>query len=122
MINARAETVSVKPALRAAFKRRRCLVLADGYYEWLRAGKIKQPYLYEINGGQPFAMAGLWESWRGPRAPIRLPSNRARSSRPRRTSWRRKNHDRMPVILHEADYAAWLDPACGDLEYLLSPD
>jgi putative SOS response-associated peptidase YedK len=121
MINARAETVSVKPALRAAFKRRRCLVLADGYYEWLREGKIKQPYLYEINAGQPFAMAGLWESWRGTAGPDSPPLESCTIITTEANELARKNHDRMPVILHEADYAAWLDPACADVEYLLAP-
>ena len=57
--------MATKPAFRAAYKRRRCLVLTDGYYEWLRVGKSKQPYLYELDCGKPFALAGLWESWRG---------------------------------------------------------
>ena len=66
MINARSDTVATKPAFRAAFKAAACLILADGYYEWLKVGKIKQPYLYEVDGGRPFAFAGLWEQWWGP--------------------------------------------------------
>jgi putative SOS response-associated peptidase YedK len=65
-INARADSVATKPAFRAAYKKRRCLVLADGYYEWKTEGKAKLPQLYEIDGGKPFAFAGLWEQWWGP--------------------------------------------------------
>ena len=65
-INARSDTAATKPAFRSAFKKRRCLVLADGYYEWQKEGKAKLPWLYEVDGGQPFAFAGLWEWWGGP--------------------------------------------------------
>src|SRR6266850_1364314 len=68
---ARADSVASKPAFRSAFKKRRCLVLADGYYEWHTEGKLKQPFLFELDGGQPFALAGLWEWWRDPAAPDR---------------------------------------------------
>ena len=63
MINARGETVAEKPAFRAAFKRRRCLILADGYYEWRKEGKRKQPYYFRMKDDRPFAFAGLWELW-----------------------------------------------------------
>src|SRR5262245_38817935 len=66
-INARGDTVAEKPAFRAAFKKRRCLILADGYYEWLREGKTKLPYLYEIDDGKPLGFAGLWEYWPVPK-------------------------------------------------------
>jgi putative SOS response-associated peptidase YedK len=65
-INARADTVATKPAFRSAFKNRRCLVLADGYYEWKKDGKAKLPFHYQIDDGKPFALAGLWENWLGP--------------------------------------------------------
>ncbi len=65
MINARAETVATKPAFRAAFRHRRCLVPADGFYEWQRVDGGKQPYLVELASGEPFAFAGLWEHWEG---------------------------------------------------------
>jgi putative SOS response-associated peptidase YedK len=120
-INARADTIATKPAFRAAFIKRRCLVLADGYYEWLREGRLKQPYLYEVDGGQPFAFAGLWESWRGESGPslesctlITCEANALQA----------QIHDRMPVILDESDYDTWLDPALDDretLERLLVP-
>ena len=64
MINARAETVADKPAFRAAFRRRRCLILADGYFEWLKKGWTKQPYFFRMLDEQPFALAGIWEEWR----------------------------------------------------------
>ena len=65
-INARADSVATKPAFRSAFKKRRSLVLADGYFEWKKEAKAKLPYLYEVDGGKPFAFAGLWEWWREP--------------------------------------------------------
>lgn len=66
MINAQAETASVKPSFRAAFRRRRCLVLADGFYEWQQLGRRKQPFHVRMRDGSPFAFAGLWEHWKGP--------------------------------------------------------
>lgn len=121
-INARAETVAEKPAFRSAFKSRRCLILADGYYEWLREGKSKQPYLYEVNEGKPFAIAGLWEMWRGPTgddAPLQTCS--VITTEANRLAG--QVHDRMPVILHPADYEAWLQPTTepATLKRLLAP-
>jgi putative SOS response-associated peptidase YedK len=116
-INARADGVADKPAFRAAFKRRRCLIPADGYYEWLRDGKEKQPFLYEV--GEPgalFAVAGLWEAWHDIESAtiITTEANSLASA----------VHDRMPVILHKGDYDTWLDPTISDrarLEGLLKP-
>ena len=65
LINARAETAAEKPAFRAALRRRRCLIAADGFYEWQRAGRTKQPYFIRLRNDQPFAFAGLWEAWEG---------------------------------------------------------
>ena len=107
LINARAETVAEKPAFRSAFKSRRCLVLADGYYEWLKQGKAKQPYLYEI-GGKPFALAGVWETWRGSTgegAPLHTCSVITTEANELASAV----HDRMPVVLGEADYSTWLE-------------
>jgi putative SOS response-associated peptidase YedK len=97
-INARADTVASKPAFRAAYKRRRCLVPADGYYEWKTEGKAKIPFLYEIDGGQPFAFAGLWEFWKpgdGEGEPVE--SCTLITTEPNELA--AKVHDRMPVIL-----------------------
>jgi putative SOS response-associated peptidase YedK len=102
-INARADSVATKPAFRAAYKRRRCLVLADGYYEWLRAGKSKQPYLYEIDGGQPFAFAGLWETWRGTAGLDSPPLESCTILTTEANELAQQVHDRMPVILDSVD-------------------
>jgi putative SOS response-associated peptidase YedK len=106
MINARAETVAEKPAFRSAFGRRRCLVAADGFYEWRREGKLRQPYRITLKDGGPFAFAGLWERWRAPDGEtiesfsiIVTDAN----------DLLRPIHDRMPVILDPADYGTWLD-------------
>jgi putative SOS response-associated peptidase YedK len=123
-INARGDTVADKPAFRTAFKRRRCLILADGYYEWLRVGKSKQPYLYEVDGGKPFAFAGLWESWRGAKGSDGPALQSCTVITTEANELASKVHDRMPVILNEGDYALWLDPAIqdrGKLEPLLVP-
>jgi putative SOS response-associated peptidase YedK len=66
MINARSETAATLPVFRDALKSRRCLIPADGFYEWLRAGKTKQPYRFEVNDGELFAFTGLWERWKDP--------------------------------------------------------
>jgi putative SOS response-associated peptidase YedK len=122
-INARADTLAAKPAFRTAFKKRRCLVLADGYYEWLREGKQKLPYLYEVDGGRPFAFAGLWEQWWGENRegpPLESCTIVTTSA----NELARNVHDRMPVILDEADQAAWLDPQQQDaaaLAHLFDP-
>lgn len=130
-INARADTVATKPAFRAAFKRCRCLVLANGYYEWKAEGKLKQPYLFEIDGGQAFAFAGLWERWWGPEqktsdqaapdqekpAPLESCTIITTDANPMAANF----HDRMPVILDPRDYDAWLDPAAADVGDLLAP-
>ncbi|HEX5104739.1 MAG TPA: SOS response-associated peptidase [Pirellulaceae bacterium] len=123
-INARADTVAAKPAFRAAFKKRRCLVLADGFYEWQRSGKTKLPFLYEVDGGKPFALAGLWESWRGPEKGDGPPLESCALITTDANELASQIHDRMPVILDAADYDAWLDPENQDrdgLEALLAP-
>jgi putative SOS response-associated peptidase YedK len=106
MINARAEAVADKPAFRAAFRRRRCLVPADGFYEWHAvAGGRKQPYFIRLASGAPLGLAGLWETWRGPAGDaiatftiVTTTANEALAAL----------HDRMPVVIAPADYDEWL--------------
>lgn len=125
MINARAEGIATKPAFRTALRRRRCLVLADGYYEWKKSGKSKQPFYIRLPDGQPFALAGLWESWRNPQQIE--PGEPIQSCTIITTDANRLTqaiHDRMPVILPPDSYALWLDPACQDpqeVQSLLRP-
>ena len=116
MINARSETVAGKPAFRAAMRRRRCLVAADGFYEWQRTGKRKQPYFIHMRDDRPFAFASLWESWEGPDHSY-LESCTILTTEP--NDLMRPIHDRMPVILAPDDYAQWLDTKLQDPEPLL---
>jgi putative SOS response-associated peptidase YedK len=124
MINARGETVATKPSFRTAFKKRRCLIPVDGFYEWKRLGpKQKQPYLIEMKSRHPFALAGLWEEWSPQDDPqatsvescsiITTAANELMSSL----------HDRMPVIVDESDFDKWLDPRSKpvELESLIKP-
>jgi putative SOS response-associated peptidase YedK len=103
-INARAETVATKPAFREAFRKRRCLVPADGFYEWENTRDGKQPYRITLKDGEPFAMAGLWEWWR--RGEQRIESFTIIVTTANELS--RRIHDRMPVILHPHTWDAWL--------------
>jgi putative SOS response-associated peptidase YedK len=117
MINARSETVAEKPAFRAAFRRRRCLVVADGFYEWQKLERGKQPFYIRQRDGQPFAFAGLWEHWqeaedtsssRAPGERLVIQSCTLLTTAP--NDFVRPLHNRMPVILHPSDYELWLDP------------
>ncbi len=108
MINARSETLGEKPSFRNAFRRRRCLILADGYYEWQRSGAVKQPYFITFADGQPFGIAGLWERWRDPATGEPLESCCIVTTSPAATV--AHVHDRMPVIVPPDAYAEWLDP------------
>lgn len=115
MINARSETVQRKPSYRAAYRRRRCLVLADGFYEWKRQGRSKQPFLIRLRGGGPFAIAGLWERWKDPDGePVESCTLLTCAPNARMA----EIHDRMPVILQPASYDLWLDPEVQDPEQL----
>jgi putative SOS response-associated peptidase YedK len=106
LINARAETVDTKPSFREAFKMRRCLVVADGFYEWMRIGDGKQPYFITVAGDRPFAFAGLWESGTNP-AGARIDSCTIIVTEA--NAMLRPIHDRMPVILDPERFDAWLD-------------
>lgn len=108
MINARGEQVAEKPAFRAAFKRRRCLIPADGFYEWRKEAGGKQPYRVVMADGAPFAFAGLWESWTDPVSADEVQSCTIITTGA--NSLLQAIHDRMPVILDPADHDAWLAP------------
>ena len=112
MINARAETASTKPAFRDALKSRRCLIPADGFYEWVRTGKTKQPYCFEVNEGELFAFAGLWDRWKDASGKAVETCSILTTVPNAVTS---PVHDRMPVILDPDSYELWLDPAMRDV-------
>jgi putative SOS response-associated peptidase YedK len=120
MINARGESVAAKPAFRQAFQRRRCLVVADGFFEWQQGPRGKQPYYIRLQDDRPFGLAGLWERWqRGEQA---LESCTIITTEP--NALMQPIHDRMPVILAPEDYSRWLDPAVPanqELQALLRP-
>jgi len=107
MINARAETAAEKPSFRDALRRRRCLIPADGFYEWKKLGKGKQPWFLRMRDGRPFAFAGLWSQWRNPDGGATLDSCAILTTTP--NDLVATLHDRMPVILSPAYQARWLD-------------
>ena len=111
MINARSETAATKPAFRDPLKHRRCLIPADGFYEWKRTATSKQPYCFEVNEGELFAFAGLWDGWKDPKGNwIRTCSILTTTP----NSVTSAVHDRMPVILDPDSYDLWLDPGMND--------
>ena len=122
MINARAETVGEKAAFRDALRRRRCLVLADGFYEWRQVGRVKRPIRIVMRSGEPFAFAGLWPVWRDPEDKtvpsctiITTPAN----------DLLRPIHDRMPMVLPREMEGLWLDRSIDGpiaLDGVLSPN
>jgi putative SOS response-associated peptidase YedK len=117
MINARAESVAEKPAYRDSFQRRRCLIPADGFYEWKKAGKAKQPYLIRRRDRRPFAFAGLWSTWRDPEhggEPVETFTILTTGP----NDLMHPLHDRMPVILARENFDLWLDPKMEDAEKL----
>ena len=117
MINARAETVAEKPSFRSALRRRRCLVLADGFYEWQRVGKSKKPMRVVMRSEEPFAFAGLWETWRDPEGTV-IPSCTIITTTP--NDLLRLIHNRMPVILPREIEDFWLDDSVDDPAALTS--
>jgi putative SOS response-associated peptidase YedK len=119
LINARAETLAEKPTFRTPLAKRRCLVLADGYYEWKTLGKEKQPLCFRMRDERPFAFAGLWERWYGPEGAKGPPLESCTIVTTSANELSAEIHDRMPVILHEADYEKWLDPRITDAKELL---
>lgn len=117
LFNARAETVAEKPSFRTAFKRRRCLIPADGFYEWqVISPKQKQPHYITLRTGKPFAFAGLWESWHPPNGPLVESCTIITTSA---NEFMQPLHDRMPVILSPEEYGPWIDPELTEPEQLL---
>jgi putative SOS response-associated peptidase YedK len=125
MINARSESVAEKPAFRTSFKKRRCLVLADGFYEWQKvSGGKKQPWYFRLESGEPFAFAGLWSSWKPKDGGESEPLETCTLLTTDANTLVKKAHHRMPVILSPEDLDLWLDPHVQDrepLEALLDP-
>jgi putative SOS response-associated peptidase YedK len=120
LANARSETAATKPSFRRAFRSRRCLVVADGFYEWQKTNGRKQPYFVGLQSDRPFGRAGLWERWEKGGEPVEsctiLTTDANELMQP--------IHERMPVILPPDQYALWLDPRCqdtGKLAKLLQP-
>lgn len=113
-INARAETVAIKPAFREAFTKRRCLIVADGFYEWKKIGRDKQPFFIHMRDDRPFAFAGLWEHWHGDDKVIESCTIIVTEA----NSLMQPIHDRMPVILTCNDFHLWLDPGFENRNHL----
>jgi putative SOS response-associated peptidase YedK len=120
MINARSETAAEKPSFRAAFKRRRCLIPATGFYEWQRQGERKQPMFIHAEDGNLFGLAGLWEIWSGADGSA-MQSCTILTTEPNELM--ASIHNRMPVIIDPLDYSMWLDPGPNpdEAQHLLRP-
>jgi putative SOS response-associated peptidase YedK len=120
MANARSETAPTKPAFRASFRSRRCLIVADGFYEWQARNGKKQPYYIRLKSGRPFGIAGLWDRWEKQGKPLETCTIlTCDANEPMLTI-----HDRMPVVIPPESFAVWLDPAehdPGKLARLLRP-
>lgn len=117
LINARAETVAEKPSFRSAFRKRRCLILADGFYEWQQqeGKKQKQPFYFQLNDGCPFAFAGLWEHWKDSNGE-EIDSCTILTTEANELM--HPIHHRMPVILDHKNYELWLNPEVKQPELL----
>jgi putative SOS response-associated peptidase YedK len=120
MINARAETLAQKPSFRSAFKKRRCLIAADGFYEWKHSGKGKQPIYVQLKKRGVMSFAGLWETWNSPDG-TRVESCTIITTTP--NEFIKRIHDRMPVILPPEQYETWLQDSASEesLLHLLVP-
>jgi putative SOS response-associated peptidase YedK len=119
LINARAESVETKPAFRGAFRKRRCLIVADGFYEWKGRKGRKQPFYLTLAEAQPFGFAGLWELWRNPQSGEELRSCAILTTDAAQSI--KDIHDRMPVVLKSEFRDGWLDPGAetGRLKQML---
>ena len=116
MINARAETAAEKPSFRTAMRRRRCLIVADGFYEWQKLGRLRQPMFIHLRSDRPFGIAGLWESWEGADHSSLESCTLLTTAANEVVS---PFHDRMPVIIAPEDYGRWLDPGVQTAEPIL---
>jgi putative SOS response-associated peptidase YedK len=114
MINARSETVGEKPAFRGPIRYHRCLIPANGFYEWSQQGKVKVPFYIHRKDQEPLAFAGIWDTWKGTDEVIESCSILTTDA----NSLISKLHDRMPVILSQSEFAAWLDREVTDVEKL----
>jgi putative SOS response-associated peptidase YedK len=110
-LNARSETVTTTPAFRESIRRKRCLIPADGFYEWQKMGSVKQPYCFEVGEGDVFALAGLWDEWTSPDGEI-IESCTILTTEP--NTLVSDLHNRMPVIVPPEKYEVWLDPDVTD--------
>jgi len=118
MINARSETVAEKPSFRNAYRKRRCLVLADGFYEWHREGDVKIPYFISLADGKPFAFAGLWEHWNSKDSDESLQTTTIVTAAA--NDFLAQVHHRMPVVLEPENARRWLDGDANLLEEVTS--
>ncbi|CAM3453192.1 SOS response-associated peptidase [Kibdelosporangium persicum] len=121
MINARSESAAEKPAFRTSWTKRRCLMPADGWYEWQRDGKVKQPYFTTRKDGASLAMAGLWTVWRDKQQPDSPPLVTCSVLTMPAVDQLAEIHDRMPVLMPPDRWAAWLDPDNTDPSGLIAP-
>lgn len=119
IINARAETLETRASFKESFEKRRCLILADGFYEWRRVGRSKQAFFFQMEDQHAFAFAGIWDKWRKGEIPIMTCAMITTDA----NELLSPVHDRMPVILHEEHYELWLDPQVPstELKKLLDP-
>jgi putative SOS response-associated peptidase YedK len=114
LANARSETAATKPSFRRAFRSRRCLVVADGFYEWQKINGRKQPYFVGLQSDRPFGLAGLWERWEKGGEPVESCTILTTEA----NELMQPIHERMPVIIPPEQYGLWLDPRCQDREKL----
>jgi putative SOS response-associated peptidase YedK len=117
MFNARAETLSEKPSFKNAFKKRRCLIIADGFYEWQKLGKVKKPLYFSLKSGRPFGFAGLHETWV---SPDHQPIHTCTIITTEPNELIKPIHDRMPVMVPKEREAFWIDPDNQNQKDLLS--
>jgi putative SOS response-associated peptidase YedK len=114
-LNARSETVTTKPAFREPILTKRCLIPADGFYEWKKTGSVKQPYCFEVGEGEVFALAGLWDQWKSLEGQIIESCTVLTTSANCLVA---EMHDRMPVIVPPDKYDVWLDPDVNDFNVI----